>query len=227
MASRALPNLGLINRWVAGQNGYGVDIDGDFQKLDTLLFLVVKSASSAAPPISPTQGDRYIVAASATGAWAGQDQKIAVWIDGAWVFYNASLGWQAEVADDSYSTYRYGGSVWTRKTQPYDFQSFRYNVPAAPEPVFSLIVPRPTVLPVNLAGSYASLMIAATASQVFTIKQNTTTIGTITFASGVTTGTFSFTSAITLAAGDILEVDPPASLNSVLRGLRLALVATR
>ena len=40
----------------------------------------------ATPPSSPASGDRYIVGASATGAWTGQDNKIAQWDGSEWLF---------------------------------------------------------------------------------------------------------------------------------------------
>ena len=52
------------------------------------------------PPASPADGDRYIVAADPTGAWAGQAGKIAAYQDGAWEFYTPREGWLAWVADE-------------------------------------------------------------------------------------------------------------------------------
>ena len=41
---------------------------------------------TSTPPVSPTEGDRYIVGASATGDWTGYDDYIAEYASGAWVF---------------------------------------------------------------------------------------------------------------------------------------------
>lgn len=41
---------------------------------------------TSTPPVSPTEGDRYIVGASATGSWTGHDDYIAEYTSGAWVF---------------------------------------------------------------------------------------------------------------------------------------------
>ena len=46
--------------------------------LDAIVQLSVKDRDLAAPPGSPAEGDRYIVAASPTGAWAGHAGDIAV-----------------------------------------------------------------------------------------------------------------------------------------------------
>lgn len=62
--------------------------------LDALAQLVVKDTLSA-PPSAPIDGSRYIVAASATGSWAGHDNAIAAWQDGAWSLKAALPGWVA------------------------------------------------------------------------------------------------------------------------------------
>ena len=41
---------------------------------------------TSTPPVSPTEGDRYIVGTSATGDWTGYDDYIAEYASGAWVF---------------------------------------------------------------------------------------------------------------------------------------------
>lgn len=40
------------------------------------------------------------MAAGATGAWAGQSNKIAAWQDGAWSFFAPATGWRAQVEDE-------------------------------------------------------------------------------------------------------------------------------
>lgn len=68
--------------------------------LDALVQSAVRDRDLAAPPVSPAEGDRYIVAASPSGAWSGQASKIAAWQDGAWTFYAPLEGWLAWVADE-------------------------------------------------------------------------------------------------------------------------------
>ena len=73
----------------------------------------VKDKDLATPPVSPVKGDRYIVAASATGAWLGQDKNIA-WYDGAvWKFDVPSEGWQAWVEDENKYYFYSGTLVWS------------------------------------------------------------------------------------------------------------------
>lgn len=46
----------------------------------------------ATPPVSPTLGDAYLVAAAATGAWSGKSNYIAVKTNRGWEFVNFSIG---------------------------------------------------------------------------------------------------------------------------------------
>ena len=62
-------------------------------------------------PARPADGDRYIVAASPTGAWSGQAGKIACWRDGAWEFLTPATGWLAWVVDEAMAVY-WTGSAW-------------------------------------------------------------------------------------------------------------------
>ena len=78
--------------------------------LDAVVQLTVNSADETAPPAA-TDGQRWIVAASATGAWAGQDQKIAVYDDNAWAFFEASEGWLAYDRNSS-ALLVFDGAVW-------------------------------------------------------------------------------------------------------------------
>lgn len=83
--------------------------------LDALVQLMVLDKDLASPPGSPADGSRYIVAASPTGAWAGQAGKVAAYQDGAWAFFTPREGWLAWVADDD-KIYFHDGSAWAEVT---------------------------------------------------------------------------------------------------------------
>lgn len=78
--------------------------------LDQLVQPAVKSRTTAAPPGSPAEGDAYIVAPSATGAWAGKDGKFATWLGGAWSYVTPSDGWLAYVVDTAEIAVRQSGA---------------------------------------------------------------------------------------------------------------------
>ncbi|UGY10996.1 DUF2793 domain-containing protein [Phyllobacterium pellucidum] len=66
--------------------------------LDALVQLSVLSSNAQAAPSNPAEGDRYIIGSGASGAWAGKDQQVAAFQDGAWAFFQPLEGWSAWVA---------------------------------------------------------------------------------------------------------------------------------
>ena len=78
--------------------------------LDQLVQPAVKSRTVTVPPGSPVEGDTYIVAPSATGAWAGKDGQFACWLNGAWSFRAPADGWVAYVVDDAALAVRQAGA---------------------------------------------------------------------------------------------------------------------
>jgi hypothetical protein len=79
----------------AAQAQKHVTVNEALRRLDALVHLSVKSRALAAPPASPAEGDRYIVAADASGAWSGEDGNVAAWTDGAWMVFKPDTGWRA------------------------------------------------------------------------------------------------------------------------------------
>lgn len=69
----------------------------------------------ATPPGSPALGDRYLVIATATGAWEGQENKIAEWNSSSWDFTAPLTGMFVAVDDESDGLYNYGGASWSKK----------------------------------------------------------------------------------------------------------------
>lgn len=104
------PNLGLTYGWALGESGWNTAMDANLKRLGAVVGLSVKSRSLSAPPATPTDGDRYVVAAGATGAWAGRDGEIAVRIGGTWEFHVPRIGWLCYVEDeDLLSAYKATG----------------------------------------------------------------------------------------------------------------------
>jgi len=73
----------------------------------------------ATPPGAPTTGDRYLVTATATGAWAGYEDYIAEWDGSAWTFTQPAAPAYVWDADSSqFYVYEAGGwSAWTITTK--------------------------------------------------------------------------------------------------------------
>jgi Protein of unknown function (DUF2793) len=79
--------------------------------LDALVQMAVISRTLTAPPGSPVDGDRYIVAAGATATWAGWDLNIAYYVDGAWMKLVPQLGWLAWIVAEA-GHVRWDGTAW-------------------------------------------------------------------------------------------------------------------
>src|SRR5687767_10750846 len=88
-----------------------VTLNEAIRTLDALVQLAVLDRDLAAPPVSPADGDRYLVAVGGTGAWAGRDGKVAAWQDGAWAFLAPKTGWLLWVADES-RLISFDGAAW-------------------------------------------------------------------------------------------------------------------
>lgn len=93
----------------------------------------------------------------------------------------------------------------------------------ASELLFKSWVMKAFTLPVGLTGSYASLESACTTAISFSIRKNGTEIGTINFAAGSTSGTFTFTSATSFAVGDSISIVAPSSTDATAANLSIAL----
>lgn len=80
--------------------------------LDALVQLAVISRILTTPPAGPTEGDRYIIAATATGDWVGQENNVTMYLNGAWSFYVPQDGWLAfDLTDGAY--FKYLSGAWS------------------------------------------------------------------------------------------------------------------
>ena len=86
------PNLALPYL-AAAQAQKHVTVNEALDALDALVQLSVISAGLTASPGSPIEGDRYIIASGATGAWAGWDASVAQFSGGAWHRQIPQTGW--------------------------------------------------------------------------------------------------------------------------------------
>lgn len=79
-------------------------------RLDAMIQPVVVNSTTSAPPGSPTDGQAWIVAAGATGAWAGKVGQIAAWFGG-WQFFTPANGWRVHNLDDE-QQWLFDGAAW-------------------------------------------------------------------------------------------------------------------
>ncbi len=75
--------------------------------------ITVKSMALAAAPVSPTPGDTYLIAADATGTWAGHSGQVAQYVGAAtWIFVTPPNGFVVSNAADGL-IYQKRGATWT------------------------------------------------------------------------------------------------------------------
>lgn len=113
------PNLGLLAGGAQGEQHYQ-ELLRLLRGLDGLVMLSVLDRDLAAPPAAPSDGARYLVAAGATGPWAGKSAQIARYTSTTtpgWEFFQPHEGWFVHV-DDEDAVYRHTGSGWEKWQGP-------------------------------------------------------------------------------------------------------------
>ncbi len=98
--------------------------------LDIIVQLAVGSRALTVPPATPDVGERYIVAAGATGAWAGRATQIAVWGETGWVYVVPQAGWQAYVTDEA-ADVTFDGAAWNTLGLPTQLPQLGLNAAAS------------------------------------------------------------------------------------------------
>ncbi len=134
----------------------------------------------------------------------------------------------------SLSICRWSGSAWVPiVAAPYDVVCSLVGKPGAGALVAIVTFDRAVTFPANFGGSYGSVGVANTATAVYTVKNGSTTIGTITITAAgspaVVTFTFATTSgtAKTLAAGDRMTITAPSSQDATLSDVGFTLSGSR
>jgi len=95
----------------AAQSQKHVTVNDSLRALDALVHLSAVSRTVADPPASPSEGERYVIGAPATGVWSGLESRIAAYQDGAWAIFAPQAGWRLYVVDEDAALY-YDGAAW-------------------------------------------------------------------------------------------------------------------
>ncbi len=91
-----------------------VTINQAFSVLDAFVGKSIADKDLATPPMSPTPSVLYIVAAAATGAWAGKEMHLA-YFDQVWRFIAPQTGMKVYVQDEALE-YQFIGGAWNAIT---------------------------------------------------------------------------------------------------------------
>lgn len=79
--------------------------------LDALVQPCVESGPAATPPAAPEEGQCWLVAGGAGGAWSGRGGTIALWTAGGWRFAAPRKGMRAVRLSDG-AILRFDGGAW-------------------------------------------------------------------------------------------------------------------
>lgn len=104
------PNIGLT-LLDSAQAQKHVTMNESLYLLDTLLQLSVINRTTISPPASPAEGDTYVIPTGASGAWSGEDTKLANFSAGDWAIIQPKDGWMAWIAAES-THLVYAGGAW-------------------------------------------------------------------------------------------------------------------
>jgi len=88
-----------------------VTVNEALARLDLVVQAAVIDRSLTVPPAAPAEGARHIVAAGATGAWAGQDGRIAHHVAGVWSFVAPQAGWRVAILAEL-QVALFDGALW-------------------------------------------------------------------------------------------------------------------
>lgn len=130
-------------------------------------------------------------------------------------------------ANEQILAYISGTSKWENVNFPYNVSVSITGLMNASEVLMIYAFPAAAEIPSGATNSQAVAVTAATASTTVTILKNGSSIGSIAWAASGTVGTFTFTSAVTFAAGDTVQLVAPGSPDATLANVGITLAGYR
>lgn len=135
------------------------------------------------------------------------------------------------IAIDTGAVYRWSGSTYIEISAgsvvsvPYDLAGSVFGLPTASESILRIRACRAFTMPSGQSNAQAKSAVAATASATFTLAKNGSSIGTVVFGAGSTTGTITFSNTVSVAVGDLISLTAPAVADSTLADIDFAFIA--
>lgn len=186
----------------------------------------------SSPPGSPSDGDCYLVATSATGDWSGHDDEIAFYMSSAWVFITPSEGMGAYIADEDVAVI-FDGADWNAIGGSPPSIPFTIGTGFEETPTASYVIARYTfVEDIDFADDFAGAQgnieaDPADGDFVIDVAVNGSPVGTITIS---TSGVFTFATtggALSCLTGDEMLITAPSTPDSTAAGCSFTLKGTR
>jgi hypothetical protein len=168
------PNLEL-DELVASQSQPHVPINSSLRRLDAAVQLTVLAHTNH-PPVSPTDGDRYIVGTNPDGDWVGHDDEVAAYVGVAWEYLTPQTGWMAYVQDPLDTSGAAGLYVYGSAGSPASWEPFT-AIGGSTIGRHAVYVPASGMSPSNTGGCASLATIASAANQpdIQTLDFDTTT----------------------------------------------------
>lgn len=206
--------------------------------IDALLQPRVVSMSQTAPPGSPNEGDLYIPATPATGAWAGLENWLVRYVaEGAfWQAYEPGVNVSIVVNDEDGILYVYDPSSppgWTQVQGGGGGGATAIDVgiffpggpPSSNQLIGKFVAARGFTFPGDFVDSVGHVGTNPTGSFAITVSVGGVSVGTITIGTG---GAFTFTTVsnapVSIIAGDVIEFEAPGSTDASVADIAFTLV---
>jgi hypothetical protein len=159
--------------------------------LDAMVQLSVLDRTRTAPPASPTDGDRHLVASGATGLWDGWDLNVALWVDGVWMRLVPRQGWLVWIAAEQ-AFVVWNGSAWNPVGVPQDVSDAIFSLVNDADPTKKALFSLSGITP----GTTRTFTLPNTSSELAILTGTQTFTGNKTFSGTLTaSGTVTFSAA--------------------------------
>jgi len=177
-----------ITKVESGQNLKYFTVNEAIAWLEQMAGGVIKDRDLSTPPGSPSDGDLYIVKATGSGAWAGHDGELALYLNG-WKFIDLD---DADITGDGLSFwlededfqigYRDDAWCWLWGKWPLDADGIwtgRYDFSGTPKKIMTKVLTKSGALTnnadVNITHSVTSINLSGHLAAFMTIRNHNTT----------------------------------------------------
>lgn len=237
MPRKDTPRFKLAYGWDRGEDWWGDPTSENRVMTDALLHPAPISNTLMEPPADAIDGDQYIVPVGATGAWEGQDNKLAMLVEGSWVFVAPVYGLRVRVRSVGMFLW-WDGEKWepeplspipsVEQGKAYDIAISVGYAPDPGEMLLILPIVQSMALPEGGAGSMATAAAPPIQDVRLEIRRNGVEVGGIIFRRSTFGGEFDIPGNVVFGPGDRLQVMCPLTLPANFQGfgavLRLVLL---